>query len=76
MVSPLYMAVATGSVEALSILIDEIVDLNIEQGIEIKKRIKNDNEFKVSKVENIIKKRTPLQLACALGLYKLVELLL
>ena len=75
--SPLYTAVATGCFESLNILFDEMTWVNVEHGIEIRKKFKDENEeMMLLKGDKPIKKRTPLQLACALGLYKVVELLL
>jgi ankyrin repeat protein len=49
----------------------------VESGIEIKKKYKDETEeMLLLKGEKPLKKRTPLQLACALGLFKIVELLL
>ena len=51
--------------------------ISVESGIEIKKKFKDEQEeLLLLKGEKPLKKRTPLQLACALGLYKIVELLL
>jgi len=61
--------VATGSLECLRIVCEELININIDEGIEIKKRIKDENESFFAKNERNIKKRTPLQLACALGLH-------
>ena len=76
-ISPLYVAIATGCLESLKILFDELTWIQVEQGIEIKKKFKDENEeLQVLKGEKLYKKRTPLQLACSLGLYKIVEFLL
>ncbi|TNV87206.1 hypothetical protein FGO68_gene3803 [Halteria grandinella] len=75
--SPLYAAVATGCLESVNIIFEEMTWINVESGIEIKKKFKDDQEeLMLQKGDKPIKKRTPLQLACALGLYKIVELLL
>ena len=68
---------ATGCLESVNIVFDEMSWISVEAGIEIKKKYKDENEeLLLLKGEKPIKKRTPLQLACALGLYKIVELLL
>ena len=73
----MYVAVATGCLESLSILFEELTWTSVESGIEIKKKFKDENEeMMLLKGEKPIKSRTPLQLACALGLFKIVELLL
>lgn len=72
-VSPIYLAVATGCVESVKILLDELNEINIEYGIELKKKNKNEEEDPLVKVGNYVRKRTPLQLASALGLYKIVD---
>ncbi|CDW90127.1 ankyrin repeat protein [Stylonychia lemnae] len=75
--STLYIAVATGSLDNCRIIMDELININIEQGIEIKKRAKDEKEYhQIQKNELMIKKRTPLQLACALGLFEIVDFLL
>jgi hypothetical protein len=60
MISPLYIAVATGSVECVKIIAEELVNVNIECGIEIKKRSKEEGESIFAKNERNIKRRTPL----------------
>ena len=58
-------------------LFEELTWINVETGIEIKKKFKDENEeMMLNRGDKPIRKRTPLQLACALGLYKIVELLL
>lgn len=74
--SALYVAVATGSLECLLILFEELTNIQIEHGLEIRKRQKDDTDSLMLKAEKTQKKRTPLQMACALGLYKIVEFLL
>lgn len=75
--SSLYTAVATGCLESVNIIFEEMTWIGVDQGIEIKKKYKDENEqILLLKGEKPMKKRTPLQLACALGLYKIVELLL
>lgn len=60
-ISPLYVAVATGCLESLRILFDELTWISIEQGVEIKKKFKDENdELQVLKGEKLYKKRTPL----------------
>jgi ankyrin repeat protein len=59
------------------LIFEEMTWIAVEAGIEIKKKFKDENEeMMLLKGEKPVKKRTPLQLACALGLYKIVELLL
>ncbi len=70
------MAIATGCLELLQILFEELTDVNVESGIDIRKRTKDEGESLMSKNEITIKKRTPLQLACAMGVFKIVEYLL
>jgi len=75
--SPLYTAVATGCLENVNLLFEELTWINVDCGIEIKKKFKDESEeMMLNKGDKPIRKRTPLQLACALGLYKIVELLL
>lgn len=68
---------ATGCFENVNLLFEELTWINVETGIEIKKKFKDENEeMMLNRGDKPIRKRTPLQLACALGLYKIVELLL
>jgi hypothetical protein len=61
MLSPLYVAVATGCLESLNILFDELTWISVESGIEIKKKFKDENdELMLLKGEKPLKKRTPL----------------
>ena len=59
-VSVLYIAVATGSLDCLSILAEELLNVNFDDGIEIRKKAKEDNDFLIPKTEKTLKKRTPL----------------
>ena len=59
-VSPLYLAVATGCLETVKILLDELLGLNLEVGIELKKKSKNEDEDPLLKMGTYIRKRTPL----------------
>jgi hypothetical protein len=80
-ISILYLAVATGSLENVKLILKELERVDIEVGIEIKKRFKGvENEIYADNFamvglgngpmnEKYIKKRTPLQLACGIGLY-------
>lgn len=68
---------ATGCLENVTTLFEELTWINVESGIEIKKKFKDESEeMMINKGDKPIRKRTPLQLACALGLFKIVELLL
>ena len=61
----------------MGIIFEEMTWIQVDAGIEIKKKFKEENEeLMLLKGEISLKKRTPLQLACALGLFKIVELLL
>jgi hypothetical protein len=63
--------------ESVGIVFEEMTWIDVESGIEIKKKYRDEQEeLLVMKGDKPVKKRTPLQLACALGLFKLVELLL
>ena len=61
MLSPLYVAVATGCLESLNIIFDELTWISVESGIEIKKKFKDENdELMLLKGEKPLKKRSPL----------------
>ena len=63
--------------ESCNIIFEEMTWINVDAGIEIKKKFKDESEeLMLMKNDKPLKKRSPLQLACALGLYKIVELLL
>lgn len=44
LLSPLYVAVATGCLENLNLLFDEMTWINVEHGIEIRKKFKDESE--------------------------------
>lgn len=81
-VSPLYIAVATGSLPNVKLILKELQNIDLELGIELK--IKPSLEHQYDKMIGIhqkgppivIKRRSPLQLACALGFYKIADQLL
>jgi len=81
-VYPLYLAVATGSLPVVRFLLKELTDLDLEKGLEL--RVKPALEHQYDKMigvdhkgaQVLFKKRTPLQLACALGFYKIADQLL
>jgi hypothetical protein len=53
--------VATGCLESVQTLFEELTWINVEHGIEIKKKFKDENEeMMLNKGDKPIKKRTPL----------------
>lgn len=61
MITPLYTAVATGCLESVNIIFEEMTWIQVEAGIEIKKKYKDESEeMLVMKGDKPIKKRTPL----------------
>jgi hypothetical protein len=55
------VAVATGCLEAVNLIFEEMTWIEIDNGIEIRKKYKDENEeIMVNKGEKPIRKRTPL----------------
>eukprot|EP00347_Sterkiella_histriomuscorum_P003332 403364693 len=73
MISPIAVAVNVGDYELVDDLLNYLQNINIEFGIET--RMKTQTILRQNQ-QNTVRKKSPLQYACSLGLYQIVERLL
>jgi hypothetical protein len=69
--SPIAVAVNVGDNKLIDTLLNYMVNVNMEQGLDVRRKVAGKASAKVN-----TKKTTPLQFACSLGLYSVVGRLL